>query len=157
VLERLIGTEIRRVESPILASCGQKNGSKVDPLRPGQEWGLQGLPCTAHTLSSFCVARQNPGRRFDFDRGRHDWARCGRRKGPRGPALNLCIPERRRQMRSCPLMTRSRPQTRGTKCQESKNLGRIRGIPASTFFAKLPRASGVHRSWLCPMSSLRRR
>ena len=27
------------------------------------------------------IARQNSGRRFDFDRGRHDWARCGPRKG----------------------------------------------------------------------------
>src|SRR5215208_1255747 len=42
MLERLIGTEIRRVESRILASCGQKNGPKVDPLRPGEEWGRAG-------------------------------------------------------------------------------------------------------------------
>ena len=33
VLKRLIGTEIRRVESRMLASCGQKNGPKVVPAR----------------------------------------------------------------------------------------------------------------------------
>lgn len=56
VLERLIGTGIRRVESPILASCGQKNGPKVDPLRSGQ--ALQGLSCTATLCAHSVVARQ---------------------------------------------------------------------------------------------------
>ena len=47
--------------------------------------------------------------------------------------------------------TRSRPQTRGTKCQESKNLGRIRGIPASTFLLNSPvrQESTAHGSVRC--------
>jgi hypothetical protein len=105
VLERLIGTEIRRVESPILASCGQKNGPKVDPLRPGQEWGLQGLPCTAHTFSElFLWLRDGTPAGGSASTGAGmtgPGVAAGR--GPEGPALNLCIPERRRQMRSCPL------------------------------------------------------
>ena len=56
-----------------------------------------------------------------------------------------------RTIMQCLPLTRSRPQTRGTKCQELKNLGRIRGIPASTFLLNSPvrQSSTAHGSVRC--------